>query len=168
MGSTCYTDDDGRPPVGEVSEGLGKEGEKREQCEDEHGAHTGRISIELRMLVHDYGRQFTTIDGEHGDGIEHKDKGHSRGGVGCEAIHVGDIGGDPEEEEPPHTVGEALAGDHGPCLGILEALAERNHVLVGVLLLSLLAGGLAGDIAVLLDIGELGGIDAGILGGFLV
>ena len=103
-----YADDDDGEPVGILPQGLGEQGEQREEGEDEHRLHARGVGI-LARAVDDDGGQLSAVDGQHGDGVEHEDEPLRRGRVGSEPVDIGDVGRHPEQEEPPHAVG------HEPC-----------------------------------------------------
>ena len=107
-----------------------------EEGEYQHGPHAACVGIHAQF-VDEVGGQVAARHGEHRDEIEHEDEQHAHGGVGGVAIDIGDVGGSPEEEEPPHAVRHELAHDKRPGLAIGEALQEaylRSLVVLGGLL----------------------------------
>ena len=132
MTCSSQTDDDAGPPHGGVGQGLGKHGEDGEEGEDEHGEHAASVWFHA-FFLHEVFGQIAAADADYGDDeVEHEDEGLSHG-VGRLVAQFGEVGRCPEEEEPPHAVGEEFAHDEGPCLAIGEALEEGNlQVVVGL------------------------------------
>ena len=161
---TKETDEDGRPPCAISTERLCQQTQYGEAGEDEHGTHTTEIRIHAQTLNKDL-RQIATTNREDGnDGIEREDEGDTHGRVGGVAILVGEIGGSPEEEEPPDTVGHELTHDKRPGLLVGETLEEGDSNLF-LLVLTVLDGG---EIDVLLDIVQLSLVDVLVLARLVV
>ena len=156
MTCTCQTDDDSGPPCAVGSQWLGKKGQQGEEGEDEHGEHTSVVGIHTLLFYKELG-QVTTIDRQHGnDGIEGEDERNSLCRARLVTILVGEIGGSPEQIEPPNTIGEELTSDKRPGLTIAEALEERN--LLGRLLRYINLS-LGCHIIILMDVVELSHVD---------
>lgn len=55
MTSSCQTDDDARPPRGNLSEWLCKHGEDGKESKDKHGTHTTSIGVHAHFLDEEFG-----------------------------------------------------------------------------------------------------------------
>ena len=74
----------------------------------------------LSSAVYNYGRQFSSNERKHGDGIQHKNKKYCHRIVRGKVVHIGQIGRCPEEEKPPHTIRYQFGKEDGPGLGESE------------------------------------------------
>ena len=133
---------------------LGEQGQNGHEGKHQHGTHASGIGVHAAFLNEEL-RQVAAADGENRyDEVEHEYQSLPHGGIARVAELVGEIGGSPEEEEPPYAVGQSLAGHECPRLAECEAAPERNCLCLLGLDFSLRLVGL-----VLTDVGKLGGVD---------
>lgn len=128
-------------------------------AQNKHGLHACYIRI-LASLVDNDGRQFTSIDGKHGDGIQDKDKHLGSCCIGRETVYIRNVGRCPEQIEPPNAVGHEFTEEYSPRLRKLEALKERYLLIVEVAVCALCLGFVCFRIVVVLfDVCQFGCID---------
>ena len=104
---------------------MRQKGKNGEEGEDEHGAHTSLIGVHS-FLFHEIGGKPASDDGEHRDGIEDEDEQLCHRGVRGQVVDIAQVGGGPEQEEPPDAVGQEFAHGECPCLFVADALQERH------------------------------------------
>jgi len=120
MTRTGKTDQNRRPPCAERTERLSRKSEKREACEDEHRDHAAFVGVHA-ALVHEERGELAEIDrDERDDRIERDDERHAHAGVAAVPELVGEVSGRPEEEEPPHAIGEKAAKNERPGMAKAE------------------------------------------------
>ena len=165
MTRASKTDEDSRPPCAECAERLCRKGEKREARKDEHGHHTTFIGVHA-TLIHEERRKLAEVNrNERNDCVERDDESHAHSRVAAIAELVGEVARSPEKEEPPHTIGEEAAEDERPGMTELERLEIGNLRAFSVRGSGL---GVSFGIGVGIDVFELGGVHAGVLGRLLV
>ena len=134
--------------------GCASKDHQRQEREDQHRLHPGRVRIErlslLRRLIDEYGRKLSAVDRKHRYGIESEYQCHTHRVAGLDPELCVQIGRGPEQEEPPDSVGHKLSDGERPGLLVLEAVLETN----------LLPGSVVGRLLVvkflvLLDVGQL-------------
>ena len=160
MSGTTDADQDHRIPGRDRSERLRQQHQQGDEGENQHRPHPGRVRIGARPVDEDR-RELAAIEREHRDGIKDEDHGAALAFGHLDAELRIEVRRCPEKEEPPDAVRQEFAQGESPGLPITEALQEGHLLLLRLRLLHQI--GL--KLLVLLDIGQLGGVDKAALGG---
>nr|GEU28092.1 hypothetical protein [Tanacetum cinerariifolium] len=111
-----------REHIGHGSEDIGR------PCLREDGNHQHRLHAAVVWRIttgHEIAGEPAAADGaDHGHAVEHRQRHDD--GVAFHAVLGRQVGGQPEQEEPPHAVGHELAEGKSPGLAILEQLEPRR------------------------------------------
>ena len=148
---TGKADEDGRPPGAHGTQRLGGQGHQREEGEDEHGQHTAGVWMHPLLLHKELGKIAAEQRNHRHNGVQGENKALSQRRAGRCVELVLEVGRRPEEEEPPHAVGEEFANRKAPGLLVRKALQHGDGLFLcgGSLFGTSLSG------IVLMDIGKL-------------